>query len=186
MPYKAAHKEDQSHVCKRNIGSPGQPKFINLSTNLSTDQNVEYCKLMRQFTDFFAWEYNDLKKVDKNVIQHKIPLEKDTVSFKQKLRPMNPLLFPLVKKEIKKLLDAKIIVLLKYSKWVENLVVVRKKNGEIRLCIYFRNLNKCSKKDNYPVPKMEHLLQQVSGAKLMSFIDGFSGFNQIVVHPDDQ
>ena len=65
-------------------------------------------------------------------------------------------------------------------------MVVRKKNGEIRLCVEFRNLNKCSKKDNYPLPKMEHLLQKVSGARVMSFLDGFSGYNQIVVHLEDQ
>ena len=65
-------------------------------------------------------------------------------------------------------------------------MIVRKKNGEIRLCIDFRNLNKFSKKDNYPLPKMEHLLQRVSGDSVMSFIDGFSGYNQVSVHPDDQ
>ena len=65
-------------------------------------------------------------------------------------------------------------------------MVVRKKNGEIKLCVDFRNLNKCSKKDNYPLPKMEHMLQRVSGASVMSFLDGFSRYNQVVVHPDDQ
>ena len=59
-------------------------------------------------------------------------------------------------------------------------------NGEVRLCVNFRNLNKCSKKDNYPLPKMEHLLQRISGVKVMSFLDGFSGYNQVAVHPDDQ
>eukprot|EP00253_Pinus_taeda_P003642 PITA_03642 len=141
---------------------------------------------MKQFADVFAWEYSDLKTYDKKIIQHKIPLEKDTIHFKQKLRPINPMLFPLIEKEIKKLMAAKIIVPLRYSKWVANLVVVMKKSGEIRLCVDFRNLRKCSKKDNYPLPKMEHLLQKVSGAKVMSFIDGFSRFNQIVVHPNDQ
>ena len=63
---------------------------------------------------------------------------------------------------------------------------MRNKSGEIRLYVDFKNLNKFSKKDNYPLPKMEHLLQKVSGTKVMSFLDGFSGFNQIVVHPDDQ
>jgi len=91
--------------------------------------------------------------------------------------PINPMLIPLIEKEIKKLLATKIIVPLRYSKWVANLVVVRKKSGEIRLCVDFRNLNKCSKKDNYPLPKMEHLLQKVSKAKVMSFLDGFSGYN---------
>ena len=64
--------------------------------------------------------------------------------------------------------------------------MVRKKNGEIRLCVDFRNLNKYSKKDNYPLPKMEHLLQKVSGAIVMSFLDGLSGYNQVSMHPDDQ
>ena len=49
-----------------------------------------------------------------------------------------------------------------------------------------KNLKKYSRKDNYPLPKMEHLLQRVSGASVMSFLDGFSGYNQVAVHPDDQ
>jgi len=75
------------------------------------------------------------------------------------------MILPLIEKEIKNLLAAKIIVPLRYSKRIANLVVVRKKSGEIRLYVDFRNLNKCSKKDNYPLPKMEHLLQKVSRAK---------------------
>ena len=148
MPYKAAQKEDQHAVCKHDIGSLGQPRYINLSSHLSVDQNAKYCILMKQFADVFSWEYSDLKTYDKKIIQHRIPLEKDTIPFKQKLRPINPILLPMVEKEIKKLLAAKIIVPLRYSKWVANLVMVRKKSGEIRLCVDFRNLNKCSKKDN--------------------------------------
>ena len=84
------------------------------------------------------------------------------------------------------LLKAKIIIPLRYSKWIANLVVVRKINREIRLCVDFRNLNKCSKKYNYPLPKMEHLLQRVSGASVMSFLNGFSEYNQVAMHPNDQ
>ena len=72
-------------------------------------------------------------------------MEKDTIPFKQKLRSSSPLLLPVIEKEIHKLLKAKIIIPLRYSKWIANLVVVRNKNGEIRLCVDFRNLNKCSK-----------------------------------------
>jgi hypothetical protein len=83
-------------------------------------------------------------------------------------------------------LDAKIIVPLRYSDWVANLVPVSKKNGEIRLCVDFRNLNKSSLKDNYPLPKMDHVLEKVVGANRMSMIDGFSGYNQIVVNELDK
>eukprot|EP00253_Pinus_taeda_P002856 PITA_02856 len=78
----AAQKEDQSAVYKHDIGSPGQPIYINLSTHLSADQSVEYCNLMKQFVDVLAWEYSDLKAYDKKIIQHKIPIEKDTIPFK--------------------------------------------------------------------------------------------------------
>jgi hypothetical protein len=66
------------------------------------------------------------------------------------------------------------------------LVPVRKKSGEIRLCVDFRNLKRSSLKDNYPLPKMDHVLEKLVGANKMSIIDGFSRYNQIVVHEDDK
>jgi hypothetical protein len=91
-----------------------------------------------------------------------------------------------MEREVKKLLQAQIIVPLRYSEWVANLMPVRKKNGEIRLCVDFRNLNRSSRKDNYPLPKMEHILQRVTEASRMPMIDGFSGYNQVSVLPEDR
>jgi hypothetical protein len=75
---------------------------------------------------------------------------------------------------------------LRYSEWVANLVLVRKKSGEIRLCVNFRNLNRSSKKDNYPLPKMDHILQRVTSSSSISMINSFSGYNQISVLPKDR
>jgi hypothetical protein len=66
------------------------------------------------------------------------------------------------------------------------LVPMRKKSGEIRLCVDFLNLNKCSIKENYPLPKMDHILQRVVGAHMISLLDGYSGYNQIVVCEEDK
>jgi hypothetical protein len=96
-------------------------------------------------------------------MEHKIPLKQGVKPFRQKLRQINPILLPVIEKEVKKLLDAKIIIPLRYSEWVANLVLVRKKNGEIRLCVDFINLNRSSLKDNYPLPKMDHVLEKVVG-----------------------
>jgi len=93
MPYKAAQNEDLSAVYKHDIGGPSQPRYVNLSTHLSTEKCSEYCNSMRQFADVFSWEYSDLKTYEKKIIPHKIPLQKDTIPFKQKLRPINPLPF---------------------------------------------------------------------------------------------
>jgi hypothetical protein len=69
---------------------------------------------------------------------------------------------------------------------VANLVPVRKKNGDITLCVDLRNLNRISKKDNYPLPNMEHILQRVIGASRISMIDGFSSYNQISIFTKDR
>jgi hypothetical protein len=141
--------------------------------------------LFKEYVDVFSWGYEDLKSYDTSIIQHYIPIKEEHKPFRQKLRRINPRLLPLIEKEIKKMYDAKIIVPLRFSKWVSNLVPTRKKTGEIRLCIDFRNLNKVSLKDNYPLHKMDHILQKVVGASRISLLDGFSDYNQVLVHLDD-
>jgi hypothetical protein len=169
-----------------NVGTPEEPKLVQLSRSLTEEQRTEYTELLREFADVFAWTYEDLKTYDTSVIEHKIPLKEEAKPFKHKLRQINPMLLPVMEKEVKKLLDTQIIVPLRYSDWVANLVPVRKKNGEIRLCVDFRNLNRSSRKDNYPLPNMEHILQKVTGASRISMIDGFSGYNQISIMPEDR
>jgi ribonuclease HI len=177
---------DDVDIAEYNIGTEKDPKFVKLSSNLSREQRVEYAELLKEFADVFSWTYEDLRTYDTSVIEHKIPLKEEAKPFRQKLRQINPMLLPIMEKEVKNILDAQIIIPLRYSEWVANLVPVRKKNGEIRLCVDFRNLNRSSKKDNYPLPKMEHILQRVTGASRMSMIDGFSGYNQIFVLPEDR
>jgi len=169
-----------------NIGTQEETKFVKLSRNLTQEQRAEYTELLREFVDVFAWTYEDLKTYDTSVIEPKIPLKEEAKPFRKKIRKINPMLLPVMEKEVKKLLDAQIIVPLRYSEWVANLVPVRKKSGEIRLCVDFRNLNMSSKKDNYPLPNREHILQRVTGASRISMIDGFSGYNQISVMLEDR
>lgn len=96
------------------------------------------------------------------------------------------MLLPLIEKEVRKLFDAGIMVPLRFSDWLSNLVPVRKKTDEIRLHVDFRNLNRVALKDNHTLSKMDHLLQKVVCVRRMSLLDGFSGYNQIRVHPKDQ
>ena len=93
-----------------------------------------------------------------SIIHHTIPIKKDEMPFKKKLRIINPKLLHLIEKEIKKLFEAKIIVALRFSRWVAILVPLRKKNGEIMMCIELRNMNRVSLKDHYPLPNMDHIL----------------------------
>jgi hypothetical protein len=141
---------------------------------------------MKQYLDIFAWSYEDLKVFDTEIIHHKIPLKPGSKPIRKKSRQCNPLLLPIIEKELKRLLESKIIVPLRYSEWVANLVPVRKKNREIRLCVDFRNLNRCSLKDNYPLTKMDHISQRVVGAKRIYMLDGYLGYNQISLVEEDK
>jgi hypothetical protein len=166
-----------------NLGTPENPKNVNLGKTVSKEDKKSYLKLFKEYQDVFAWSYRELKTYDTHIIQHTIPLKSGVKPFQQKLRKYHPSLEPLMYQELKKLLDAKIIFQVRHSAWVANLVPVRKKYGEIRLCVDFRNLNRASEKDNYPVPPMEQLLQTISGSEIFSLLDGFSGYNHVLVCP---
>jgi hypothetical protein len=168
---------EEADVTECNLGTEEDPKCVKLPSSLSKEKRDEYIKLFKELYDVFSWTYEDLRTYDTNFMEHKVPLKEDTKPFKKKIRQINPMLLSMMKKEVKKLLDAKIIIPLRFSEWVDNLVPVRKKNGEIRLCVDFRNLNRSSKKDNYPFPKMEHVLQRMIGSSKMSMVNGFSGYN---------
>ena len=75
---------------------------------------------------------------------------------------------------------------LRFSRWVANLVLLRKNNGEIRICIDFKNMKRVSLKPHYPLPKTDGILQRVVGSQRISTLDGFLGYNKIIVHPEDQ
>jgi hypothetical protein len=159
-------------------------KWVKLSSSLSKEQRVEYVRLLKEFDDVFSWTYEYLRTYDTSIIEHKIPLKEDAKPFKKNLRQINPMLLLIMEKEVKKMLDAQIIIPLRFSEWVDNLVPIRKKNGEIRLCVDFINLNWSSKKDNYPLPKMEHILQRVTGSSRMFMVNGFSVYNHISIFPE--
>eukprot|EP00253_Pinus_taeda_P034607 PITA_34607 len=186
VPNKPKLQPLNTTIEEHNIGTVEQPKIIKLSVALPPDQKPKYIDLFKEFQDVFAWSYEDLKSYDTSVIQHTIPLKPNQKPFKQKLRRINPMLLPAMEQEVQKMFKAGIIAPIRFSDWISNLVPTRKKTGEIRLCVDLRNLNQVSLKDNYPLPKMDHILQRVVGDSRISLLDGFLGFNQILVHPDDQ
>ena len=77
---------------------------------LSVEQRNMYIKLLKEYVDILSWSYEDLKTYDTRIIQHKVPLNPNVNPFRQKLRRINLSLFPVIDKDVKKLLDAKIIV----------------------------------------------------------------------------
>ena len=86
---------------------------------------------------------------------------------------------------MQKLLAARFIKPIQHPRWLSNIVLVKKKNGQIRCCVDFRNLNKACPKDEFPLPNMDLLIDYAAGSVMFSFMDGFSWYNQIRITPKD-
>jgi hypothetical protein len=105
--------------------------------------------------------------------------------FRQKLRPVNPKKAEAIKIEVEKLLKVGFIYPIHLTQWVSNPVSVNKKQGMICVCTDFHDLNKCPK-DNFPTPFIDQIINECAGCEAFSFMDGFSGYNQIQIRPEDQ
>jgi hypothetical protein len=90
-----------------------------------------------------------------------------------------------VKKEVEKVLEVEFIRPCKYAKWISSVVPVQKKDGRWRVCVDFRDLNRATPKDEYPMPVAETLINATAGHKILSFLDGNAGYNQIFMAPED-
>jgi hypothetical protein len=147
-----------------NIGTEEVPRLIKIRKGTSEKERKELISLVSEYRDVFAFTYDELKAY-KDVFQHTIPLKEDIKPFRQKLRRINPKLAPLIQTELKKMLDAGIIAPTRHSSWCSNLVVVRNKNGGIRLCIDFRNLILHALRIITPCPTWKLYCKELLGQK---------------------
>ena len=90
-----------------------------------------------------------------------------------------------VKEEIQKQLSVGFLSVVEYPKWLANVVPVPKKDGKVIVCVDFRDLNKASPKDDFPLPHIDMLVDNTAGHPMLSFRDGFSGYNQILMVLED-
>jgi hypothetical protein len=90
-----------------------------------------------------------------------------------------------VKKEIENMLEVGFIRLCRYAEWISSIVPVQKKDGRWRVCVDFRDLNRATPKDEYPMPIAETLINAAASNKILSFMDGNAGYNQIFMAPED-
>ena len=90
-----------------------------------------------------------------------------------------------IKKETERLLEAKFIRPCRYAEWISNVVPIYKKNAKLRVCIDFRDLNKATTMNGYPMPIADMLVDAAAGHKVISFMDGNTGYNQIFMAKED-
>ena len=91
-----------------------------------------------------------------------------------------------IREEIDKLLEAEFIYEIEHTEWVSPIVIVPKKNGKLRVCVNLKKVNAATIRDHYPLPIIDHVLEQVAGKQAYSFLDGFSSYNQVSIKQEDQ
>jgi len=114
-----------------------------------------------------------------DIVQHQLPLNPRCSPVKQKLRRMKFEMSLKIKEEVKRQFEAGFLAIAWYPEWVANIVSVPKKDGKVRMCVDYREPNRASPKDNFPLLHIDVLVDNTTNFALFSFMDGFSGYNQI-------
>nr|AAV43984.1 putative polyprotein [Oryza sativa Japonica Group]AAV44059.1 hypothetical protein [Oryza sativa Japonica Group] len=167
------------------IGPGDWPRPTFISKNLSSEFRTKLIELLKEFRDCFAWEYYEMPGLSRSIVEHRLPIKPGVRPHQQPPRRCKADMLEPVKAEIKQLYDAGFIRPCRYAEWVSCIVPVIKKNGKVRVCIDFRDLNKATPKDKYPMPVSDQLVDAASGNKILSFMDGNAGYNQIFMAEED-
>ncbi|KAL6336582.1 hypothetical protein AAG906_025137 [Vitis piasezkii] len=176
---------DSDPVDERVSPAIGDAKILKIESDLSVDERNSLIQLLRAYLDVFAWSYEDMPDLDPSIIQHRLPLLPYARPVKQNLRRLHPCWSLQVKEEIQKQLSVGYLLMVEYPEWLANVVPIPKKDGKVRVCVDFRDLNKASPKDDFPLPHIDMLVDSTASYSMLSFMNGFFGYNKILMAPED-
>nr|GFB13756.1 retrovirus-related Pol polyprotein from transposon 17.6 [Tanacetum cinerariifolium] len=175
-----------------------------IAKDLSSNEKTALINILKTQKKAIAWKLTDIKGIDPEFCSHKILLEEDYSPKVQIQRRVNLKIYDVIKKEVEKLLDAGVIYPISDSPWVSPIHCVPKKGGMTvikndenvlvptrlvtcwRVCIDYRKLNKATRKDHFPLPFMDKMLERLAENEYYCFLDGFSEYFQIPIDPKDQ
>ena len=168
-----------------NLRTGDEPKMIHVGNTLTSSEKDALVALLTEFKVVFAWSYEDMPRIDTDIVQHYIPTDLTMKPINPKLRRMKPEWILKIKEEVEKQYNARFLRVVNYPEWLANVVPVPKKDGKVRICVDFQDLNKANPKDDFLLPHIDILVNNTAGLALLSFMDGFSGYNQIKIAPED-
>ena len=157
-----------------NLGTVEEPRITYISFWLPSYFKKEIIATLREFKGCFSWNYDEMLGLDRSLVEHHLPFKQEFYPFKQPPGRMSKEVELKVKEEIRKLLKAKFIRPTMYVQWLANIVLVMKKNGKLRVCVNFRDLNVVTPKDMYVMPIVDMLVDSITNNEFLSFMNGFS------------
>jgi hypothetical protein len=161
-------------------------KTTSIGTKMDRTIREALISFLKSNMDVFAWTHDDIPGIDPATICHKLNVDPSIRPIKQKRRVFAPDRNQAISDEVEKLLMAGFIREVFYPDWLANVVMVKKANGKWRMCVDFTDLNKACPKDSFPLPRIDQLVDSTAGHRLLTFMDAFSGYNQIMMDDTDQ
>lgn len=136
---------------------PGIIENIHIGASCTDNEIQIYKALFQEFYDVFAWSYEEMPEIDPSIVVHEIKTYLDAKPDRQRLRQIHPRKVVAIKAEVLKLLRVGFIYPIPLTNWVLNIVPVNKKQGMIRICIDYRDINQTCPNDNYPTPYIDQI-----------------------------
>jgi hypothetical protein len=178
--------------------------LVIISDKLFNDETRRLVATLEKYRSVTGYSLKDLKGISPSLCTYRIPMEQDHKPIHEHQRRLNSAMREVVKKEMLKLRKAGVIYPVSDSEWVSPVQVVPKKGGMIvirneknelipqqtitgwRMCIDYRKLNKATRKDHFPLPFIDEMLERLANHSFFCYLDGYSGYHQILIHLDDQ
>jgi hypothetical protein len=157
-----------------------------ISQDISPSKETKLLSFLDKNNDVFAWQTSDLMGVSRSIIEHRLQVNPSTKPKKQKLCKMCDKKVVATKSEVQRLLDARFICEIQYPSCLANVVMVNKKNGKWRMCTYFTDLNKLCPEDDFPLSRIDKVVNSIARCEIMALLDYFSGYHQIWLRKEDK
>jgi len=174
--------EPVEDVLERKIGG----KMFKLGKSLGQELQDQIAKVIARHLDAFAWSASNMPGIGPDFLCHRLTMDPQVRPVRQRRRKFNEERRQVIREETEKLLKVGHIREIQYPEWLANMVLVKKASEKWRMCVDFTDLNKACLKDSYPLPSIDALVDSASGCRLLSFLDAFFGYNQIMMHPRDE
>jgi hypothetical protein len=150
-------------------------RAVTIGAHLSAEEDKDLVQFLNKNKDVFVWSAKDLQGVDRDIIEHALETDEKIPPKKQKLRKMSEEKVKALEAEVQRLQDAQVIREVKYPVWLDNTVPVKKKNGKWRMCVDFTDLNKACKKDDFPLERVDKIVDDAANREMLSLLDSSLG-----------
>ncbi|XP_027158086.1 uncharacterized protein LOC113759712 [Coffea eugenioides] len=189
-PWEPIEKEERLETDESLVEVPicleRPDRVVRVGSGLNEPARRALESLLEEYEEIFAWSADDMPGVPPELAVHKLHVDPNARPVKQKKRNFAPERNEVVKEEVGKLLEAKIVKEIYYPTWLANPVLVKKEDRAWRMCVDFTDLNKACPKDCYPLPRIDQLVDSTIGCEIFCFLDAFKEYHQIALDEEDK